>query len=93
MCQPRETSIPKALRDLLIWLGTTVVCLGLPATAQSQTASTGALAVVALDASGGVVPDVLVTVFNQATGETQSTISDKDGLLAFPSSQLGSRDF
>lgn len=70
-------------RDLLVWVVTIALCFGLSPSAYGQTASNVALAGVALDPSGSVVPDVVVTLFNQATGEKQSTSSNEEGRFAF----------
>jgi carboxypeptidase family protein len=50
---------------------------------RSQTASTGALAGVALDPTGAVLTGVLVRLANQDTGAIQSATSDKDGRFTF----------
>ena len=47
--------------------------------AAAQTAATGALAGIVTDASGGVIPGVLVTVTDLATGTTRTANTDPDG--------------
>lgn len=71
--------------DLLVWIITITLCLGISDCVSGQTAATGALAGVTLDPSGGVLPDVVVTLVNEKTAETQSITSNKDGLFAFVS--------
>ena len=71
--------------DLLVWIITITLCLGISARVYGQTASTGALAGVTLDPFGGVLPDVLVTLVNEKTSETQSITSNREGLFAFVS--------
>jgi len=67
---------------LLVTLAIGVVFTG---QASGQTASTGALTGVTLDPSGALQPGVVVSVFNQNTGETQSVTSDGEGRFGFPS--------
>jgi Carboxypeptidase regulatory-like domain/TonB dependent receptor len=79
------------------------LALFLSSRSQSQTASTGALAGVALDPSGAVLTGVVVRLANQGTGATQYATSDKDGrfnfLLLAPgrydlqAGEIGSDDF
>jgi Carboxypeptidase regulatory-like domain/TonB dependent receptor-like, beta-barrel len=66
------------------------LCLCSSARVFGQTASTGALTGVALDPSGAVLPDVVVTLVNQKTMETQSATSNKEGLFTFRSLLPGS---
>src|SRR6516165_1724414 len=71
------------------WVGQAALCLALAAPMNGQTASTGALSGVALDPSGGILPDVDVVLVNQDTSETQFATSNNDGLFAFPSLSPG----
>ena len=48
-----------------------------------QTASTGALAGVALDSSGAELPGVLLRLSNRETGHTESATSDEHGRFSF----------
>src|SRR5215470_2094275 len=50
---------------------------------QAQTPSTGALTGVTVDATGRILPDVMIELFNPRTVETQSTISDYEGRFGF----------
>ena len=75
----------KRSRGLRTLVAMVALCLCFSARVFGQTASTGALTGVALDPSGAVLPDVVVTLVNQKTMETQSTTSNKEGLFAFRS--------
>jgi Carboxypeptidase regulatory-like domain/TonB dependent receptor len=68
---------------LRTWVAMVALWLYVSARVYAQTASTGALTGVTLDPSGAVLPDVVVTLVNQKTMETQSTTSNKEGLFAF----------
>ncbi len=50
----------------------------------AQTANTGALAGTITDPSGAVVANATVTVTNQATGETRTTVSQANGHYVLP---------
>ncbi len=68
------------------WLRCLLACLALilPATAMAQTANTGALTGVVTDNSGAAVPDVKVTVTNEATGEARTVVSQPNGNFVVP---------
>jgi hypothetical protein len=66
------------------------VCLALavPAAAQSQAAN-GAIEGTVLDASGGVLPGVTVTITNTGTGIERSIVTNEKGLYRAPLLPLG----
>ena len=68
------------------WLRCLLACLALilPATATAQTANTGALTGAVTDNSGAVVPDVKITVTNEATGEARTVASQQNGNFVVP---------
>jgi hypothetical protein len=80
----------KRSRGLRTSVAMIALCLCSSARVFGQTASTGALTGVALDPSGAVLPDVVVTLVNQKTMETQSATSNKEGLFTFRSLLPGS---
>jgi hypothetical protein len=80
-----NASLGKPSGDLLVSIITITLCLGISARVYGQTASTGALAGVTLDPFGGVLPDVVVTLVNEKTSETQSITSNKEGFFTFVS--------
>jgi Carboxypeptidase regulatory-like domain len=64
---------------------TTIVILGCMVHAGlSQTAATGALTGTTSDPTAAVMPGVQVTITNEATRETRSTISTENGVYSFP---------
>ena len=63
-------------------LALTVMLLGSPANGLSQGGSTGTLAGVVLDPSGGVLPGVTVVATSRQTGFTQDTVTGGDGRMA-----------
>jgi ABC-type uncharacterized transport system permease subunit len=60
------------------------------ALAHAQTASTGSLVGFVVDPAGSVVPGVILHLVEQASGESHSAISDKDGRFSFPFLRPGS---
>ena len=72
-------------------LVTLVVCAALaiasPAFAQGGTTST--ISGVVVDTGGGVVPGAEVQLKNNATGVTQSQVSNSEGSFSFPGMQVG----
>src|SRR5262249_16941972 len=50
-----------------------------------QSASTGAIAGVALDPTGAPVSGIVIQLVNRSTGATATTTSDRQGLFAFTS--------
>ena len=69
-----------------------VVCLSLAlaASAFGQGASTtSTLSGVVVDSAGGVVPGAEVTIKHNATGVTQSAVSNAEGAYLFPSLPIG----
>ena len=69
--------------DRRFWAAIVVVAASFPGPGHCQTASTGALTGVTLDASGAGVQDASVTLVNQGTRETGSTTSDEKGRFGF----------
>jgi len=53
------------------------------ALAHAQRASTGSLVGFVVDPSGSVVPGVILHLVEQASGESHSAVSDKDGRFSF----------
>src|SRR5204862_4929571 len=49
----------------------------------AQSATTGALRGTVVDPAGAVVPGVTVTLVNPTTGQTQTTMTDANGLYGF----------
>jgi len=58
----------------------------------AQSATTGALRGTVVDPAGTVVPGVTVTLANPTTGQTQSTITDANGLYGFSLLSPGTYD-
>ena len=83
---PPRLSVPKLTpttsRYVSPWNLTAVLC-ALLAFAHGQTASTGSLIGFVLDPSGSVVPGVILHLTAQASGESHSAVSDKDGRFSF----------
>src|SRR5262245_58407625 len=50
----------------------------------SQTASTGALTGNAMDGTRAMIPGVELTLANEATSETRTTVSNENGSYVFP---------
>ena len=65
-------------------LSTLATCLLFSIRIYAQTASTGALAGLVLDPSGGAIPGVQVELVSQQTGDTQSVASGNVGTFRFP---------
>lgn len=61
-----------------------LVLLAAVSLTSAQSLAGGAIEGTVTDASGAVVPGVKVTVLNSATGATQETTSNADGLFQFP---------
>jgi len=73
---------PTTSRCVSSWNLAPVLC-ALLAFAHGQTASTGSLIGFVLDPSGSVVPGVILHLTAQASGESHSAVSDKDGRFSF----------
>ena len=65
-----------------------LLLVGLPSTAGAQ-GSLGRLAGTVLDTSGAVLPGVSITLVNQQTNETRTTVSTGAGAFTFPQLQPG----
>ncbi len=65
-----------------------LLLIGLPATAGAQ-GSLGRLAGTVLDTSSAVLPGATVTLVNQQTNETRTTVSTGTGAFVFPQLQPG----
>jgi len=65
------------------WLKLVALSLALSGWVHGQTASTGAVAGVALDPSGAVLPGVILHLTNEDGSETKSVSSDTNGRFAF----------
>jgi len=66
------------------------VLLGAPLCALAQgAASTTSLSGIVKDADGGVLPGATITVTNTATGVSQTTVSNGQGLYSFPNMNVG----
>ncbi|MFI5165327.1 MAG: TonB-dependent receptor domain-containing protein [Thermoanaerobaculales bacterium] len=72
----------------LVMLVVTACCLLLPTAARGQT-STGAIEGTAVDANGGGLPGVTITVTNPATGYFRSTVAEVGGVYRFPALPVG----
>src|SRR5215831_2982231 len=66
-------------------LGSIIFCFS----AAAQTAATGALAGIIVDASGGGVPEAKVAVRNDATGELRDVLTQVNGGFIVPLLQPG----
>jgi hypothetical protein len=76
-------------RSAAVLLALTVMLLGNPANSFSQGGSTGTLAGVVLDPSGGVLPGVTVIARSRLTGFTQQTVTGGEGEWRLPSLPAG----
>ena len=76
----------KALWSVLVLASLCLLCLGQNALAQT---SLGELKGVIRDSSGAVIPGVNVTLQNQDTNQTRTTMSTETGLYVFPSIPAG----
>jgi hypothetical protein len=73
-------------------LASLVACLALASAASAfaqGAATTSTISGVVVDAAGGVVPGADVTIKHNATGVTQSAISNEQGAYLFPSLPIG----
>ncbi len=77
MCIPRR--LPRLITRCLLLL---VVGVHFPATVSAQ--STAEIRGTVQDESGGVIPGVTVTAFNELTGLERATVSDGGGRFNFP---------
>jgi hypothetical protein len=63
--------------------------VALAAPAYSQPAQTGTISGTILDATGGALPGVTVTIQSQDRGFSRSTVSDENGRYVFPAVPIG----
>ena len=77
----------RRLAGLIVCLG----CLGFGASVAfaQGAASTTSLSGVVKDTDGGVLPGATVTVKNEATGVSQTTVTNGQGLYSFPTMDVG----
>ncbi|MGE5112613.1 MAG: TonB-dependent receptor [Acidobacteriaceae bacterium] len=71
-------------RSVVCFAFVALVLLAAVSLTWAQSLAGGAIEGTVTDASGAVVPGVKVTVLNSATGATQETTSNADGLFQFP---------
>ena len=75
--------LPERLCRYGAWLGLAALSLALGVCAGGQTASTGALAGVALDPSGATLPGVTIHLVGEDANTTRSATSDNEGRFTF----------
>lgn len=75
--------LPERLCRYGAWLGLAAFSLALGVCAGGQTASTGALAGVALDPSGATLPGVTIHLVGEDANTTRSATSDNEGRFTF----------
>ena len=71
--------------SLLVALSFTIILLARPARAQENATITGTVT----DATGAVVPNVTLTLTNQATGQSREGESNSSGIYVFPNVGVG----
>src|SRR5215510_7503110 len=72
----KPTLVPPALMFIV---------LGAPRIALSAQTTTGTISGTVVDPGGALIPGAKVSVANEATGESRSTISSETGSFSFPS--------
>jgi hypothetical protein len=72
---------------LLVAATAALTCSGVPVFAQGGSGST--ISGIAVDASGGVIPGADVVAKNDATGVSQSAVSNSQGAFSFPGLSVG----
>jgi Carboxypeptidase regulatory-like domain/TonB dependent receptor-like, beta-barrel len=77
-------SISPPSRLAWLWVCVALVCLGAADTLYSQTASTGAVTGVTLDASDAALPGVLIQFSDKDGRELKSVVSNGNGEFVFP---------
>src|SRR5690348_2690651 len=70
-------------RRFVLGLTIQVACVSMTISTVGQTSSTGALAGIASDASGAVLPGVTIRLSRDNQGETRLATSDEEGRFGF----------
>ena len=89
MCTHSHLSLLRSRRLLRIWFVLITLSFEFSDRLPCQTASTGAVTGVTLDASDAALPGVLIQLSNEDGTEVKSSLSDENGQFAFPSLSPG----
>ena len=73
----------KGLRLLIFWTLLMAILGGAGSSLWAQSATTGALTGTVTDSTGAAIPGATVTLTNTATGQTQTTRTEANGLYGF----------
>ena len=82
MCSPVQN------KSVRLWALTLLLIIGIAGPAMAQ-GGTGEITGTAVDAQGGVLPGVTVTLRNQETGVARTTVTETDGTYRFPALNPG----